>query len=133
MGINLKQLYGMTESSSACVYQPDGEANSETVGRPLASTEIRISDSGEIQLRGPQMFHGYYKNDEATGETIDEDGWLATGDAGFVDDRGHLRVIDRAKGREPSQRRHHVRAPVPREQAQVLPVHQGSGDPREGP
>ena len=97
MGINLKQLYGMTESSSACVYQPDGEANSETVGRPLASTEIRISDSGEIQLRGPQMFHGYYRNDKATGETIDGDGWLATGDAGFVDDRGHLRVIDRAK------------------------------------
>ena len=97
LGINLKQLYGMTESSSACVYQPDGEANSETVGRPLASTEIRISDSGEIQLRGPQMFHGYYKNDKATEETIDEDGWLATGDAGFVDDRGHLRVIDRAK------------------------------------
>ena len=97
IGINLKQLYGMTESSSACVYQPDGEANSETVGRPLASTEIRISETGEIQLRGPQMFHGYYKNDKATGETIDGDGWLATGDAGFVDDRGHLRVIDRAK------------------------------------
>ena len=97
IGINLKQLYGMTESSSACVYQPDGEANSETVGRPLASTEIRISETGEIQLRGPQMFHGYYKNDKATGETLDGDGWLATGDAGFVDDRGHLRVIDRAK------------------------------------
>ena len=97
IGINLKQLYGMTESSSACVYQPDGEANSVTVGRPLASTEIRISDSGEIQLRGPQMFHGYYRNEQATADTIDEDGWLATGDAGFVDDRGHLRVIDRAK------------------------------------
>ena len=97
MGINLKQLYGMTESTSACVYQPDGEANSETVGRPLRSTEIRISDTGEIQLRGPQMFHGYFKNEEATGDTLDEEGWLATGDAGFVDDRGHLRVIDRAK------------------------------------
>ena len=97
MGINLKQLYGMTETTSACVYQPDGEASSETVGRPLASTEIRISDSGEIQLRGPQMFHGYFKNDKATHETIDDEGWLATGDAGFVDDRGHLRVIDRAR------------------------------------
>ena len=97
IGINLKQLYGMTESSSACVYQPDGEANSETVGRPLPSTEIRISDAGEIQLRGPQMFHGYFKNEKATGETLDDEGWLATGDAGFVDDRGHLRVIDRAK------------------------------------
>ena len=97
MGLNLKQLYGMTETSSACVYQPDGEASSETVGRPLASTEIRISESGEILLRGPQMFHGYYKNEKATGETIDGEGWLASGDAGFVDDRGHLRVIDRAK------------------------------------
>ena len=67
------------------------------MGRPLASTEIRISETGEIQLRGPQMFHGYFKNDKATGETLDGDGWLATGDAGFVDDRGHLRVIDRAK------------------------------------
>ena len=97
IGVNLKQLYGMTETTSACVYQPDGEASSETVGRPLSSTEIRISDSGEIQLRGPQMFHGYFKNDKATHETIDDEGWLATGDAGFVDDRGHLRVIDRAR------------------------------------
>ena len=97
MGLNLKQLYGMTETSSACVYQPDGEASSETVGRPLASTEIRISESGEILLRGPQMFHGYYKNEKATSDTLDPDGWLATGDAGFLDDRGHLRVIDRAK------------------------------------
>ena len=97
MGLNLKQLYGMTETSSACVYQPDGEASSETVGRPLASTEIRISESGEILLRGPQMFHGYFKNEKATNDTLDTDGWLATGDAGFVDDRGHLRVIDRAK------------------------------------
>ena len=97
IGINLKQLYGMTETSSACVYQPDGEANSETVGRPLRSTQIRISDAGEIQLRGPQMFHGYFKNETATGDTLDEEGWLATGDAGFVDARGHLRVIDRAK------------------------------------
>ena len=97
MGLNLKQLYGMTETSSACVYQPDGEASSETVGRPLASTEVRISESGEILLRGPQMFHGYYKNEQATNDTVDPDGWLATGDAGFMDDRGHLRVIDRAK------------------------------------
>lgn len=97
MGLNLKQLYGMTESSSACVYQPDGEANSESVGRPLPSTEIRISDTGEIKLRGPQIFHSYYRNEEATRDTVDQEGWLATGDAGFIDEQGHLRVIDRAK------------------------------------
>ena len=97
IGINLKQLYGMTESSSACVYQPEGEANSETVGRALRITEVRISESGEILLRGPNIFKGYFKNEEATRRTLDSDGWLASGDAGFVDERGHLRVVDRAK------------------------------------
>ncbi|MEM7254866.1 MAG: AMP-binding protein [Pseudomonadota bacterium] len=97
LGINLKQLYGMTESSSACVYQPDGEANAETVGRPLSITEVKISDSGEIMLRGPNIFKGYFKNDEATAETIDADGWMASGDAGIMTDNGHLKVIDRAK------------------------------------
>lgn len=97
IGINLKQLYGMTESSSACVYQADGEANTETVGRALDITEIKISASGEILLRGPMVFSGYYKNEEATKETIDSDGWMATGDAGIVTDDGQLKVIDRAK------------------------------------
>ncbi|MBT6276591.1 MAG: AMP-binding protein [Chromatiales bacterium] len=97
MGINLKQLYGMTESSSACVYQADGEANTETVGRALDVTEIKISEGGEILLRGPMVFSGYYKNEEATKETVDADGWMATGDAGIITDDGQLKVIDRAK------------------------------------
>lgn len=97
IGINLKQLYGMTESSSACVYQADGEANAETVGRALDVTEVKISDSGEILLRGPMIFEGYFKNEAATRETIDTDGWMATGDAGIVTDDGQLKVIDRAK------------------------------------
>ncbi len=97
MGLNLKQLYGMTETTSACVYQPDGEASSETVGRPLPSTEVRISGDGEIRLRGPQVFRGYFRNEEATRGALDDEGWLATGDAGFFDDRGHLRVVDRAR------------------------------------
>ena len=97
IGINLKQLYGMTESSSACVYQADGQANTETVGRALDITEIKISDGGEILLRGPMVFVGYYKNDEATKETVDSDGWMATGDAGIVTDDGQLKVIDRAR------------------------------------
>ena len=97
VGINLKQLYGMTESSSACVYQADGEANTETVGRALDVTEVKISDSGEILLRGPMIFEGYFKNEEATRKAIDEDGWMATGDAGIVTGDGQLKVIDRAK------------------------------------
>jgi len=97
IGINLKQLYGMTESSSACVYQADGEANTETVGRALDNTEVRISDRGEILLRGPMVFKGYYKNEEATRSTIDAEGWMATGDAGIVTDDGQIKVIDRAK------------------------------------
>ncbi|NKC11739.1 MAG: AMP-binding protein [Gammaproteobacteria bacterium] len=97
VGLNLKQFYGMTESCSACVYQPEGEANSETVGRALDITQVKISEAGEILLRGPNIFAGYHKNEEATRNTIDADGWMASGDAGFVDDRGHIRVIDRAK------------------------------------
>ncbi len=97
IGINLKQLYGMTESSSACVYQADGQANTETVGRALDITEVKISDSGEILLRGPMVFVGYYKNDDATRETIDTEGWMATGDAGIMTDDSQLKVIDRAK------------------------------------
>ncbi len=97
LGINLKQLYGLTESSAACVYQPDGEASSETVGRPLPGIEVKIGDNGEILLRGRNIFKGYYKNDEATRQSVDDEGWLASGDAGFLDENGHLKVIDRAK------------------------------------
>ena len=86
----------MTESSSACVYQADGQANTETVGRALDITEVKISDSGEILLRGPMVFVGYYKNDDATRETIDTEGWMATGDAGIMTDDSQLKVIDRA-------------------------------------
>jgi long-chain acyl-CoA synthetase len=97
LGVNLKQLYGLTESTAACVFQPDGEADCETVGRALPGVEVRIADNGEILLRGKMVFRGYYKNDEATRSTIDPDGWLHSGDAGFVDRNGHLKVIDRAK------------------------------------
>jgi long-chain acyl-CoA synthetase len=97
LGINLKQLYGLTESTASCVFQPDGEANGDTVGRPLPGVEVKIADNGEILLRGKMVFHGYYKNEEATKGTIDQDGWLHSGDAGFIDRNGHLKVIDRAK------------------------------------
>ena len=97
LGIKLKQLYGLTESSAACCFQPDGEARSDTVGRPLTGVEIKIDDNGEILLKGDMNFKGYFKNEQATRETFVEDGWMKTGDAGFIDESGHLKVIDRAK------------------------------------
>jgi len=96
-GVNLKQLYGLTETSSVCTIQPDGEASAETMGRPVAGVEVKVGDNGEVLVRGPNVFAGYYKNEEATAGTKDPEGWLATGDAGFIDRFGHLKVIDRAK------------------------------------
>jgi len=96
-GVNLKQLYGLTESSAICTIQPDGEASAETMGRPIACVEVKVADNGEILVRGPNVFHGYYKNDEATASAKSTEGWLFTGDAGFLDRNGHLKVIDRAK------------------------------------
>ena len=96
IGINLKQLYGQTESSAYCTVQRDGDVRLDTVGLACPEVEIRIEE-GEIHCKGPGAFIGYYKNDEATAETITEDGWIKTGDAGIIDDSGHLKLIDRAK------------------------------------
>jgi long-chain acyl-CoA synthetase len=96
-GINLKQVYGATEASALISMQPGDEADPNTVGKPAPGVEIRIADNGEVQIKGPGMFVGYYKQDEATKETITDDGWLRTGDAGIIDPRGHLAIIDRAK------------------------------------
>jgi long-chain acyl-CoA synthetase len=96
LGINVKQLYGMTESSALIAIQKDGDVRLDTVGTPLPEVEIRISPEGEVQFRSPGVFLGYYKNPEATRETL-EDGWVHTGDAGFLDQEGHLKIIDRAK------------------------------------
>ena len=97
LGLNLKQLYGQTEASVFITLQPDGEVSSDTVGKPGPETEIKISDSGEVLFKGPGVFLKYFKNDEATAATKSPDGWVKTGDAGFIDNRGHLRIIDRAK------------------------------------
>ncbi|MEX2409138.1 MAG: AMP-binding protein, partial [Rhodovibrionaceae bacterium] len=97
IGVNLKQLYGSTEASVFITIQPDGEIRADTVGRPAPQVELRIDDSGEVYFNGPGVFQEYYKNAEATRETKTEDGWVKTGDAGFIDDEGHLRIIDRAK------------------------------------
>jgi long-chain acyl-CoA synthetase len=94
IGLNLKQVYGQTETSGICVVHPDGEVRSETVGRPTPGTRVRISESGEILVAGESVFLGYYKNPEATARALD-DGWLRTGDAGVLDGQGHLVMIDR--------------------------------------
>lgn len=97
LGINLKQLYGQTEASVYITLQPDGEIFPDTVGKPGPGVEIRIADTGEVQFTSPGVFDRYYKNDEATAETKTADGWVRTGDAGFIDGKGHLVIIDRAK------------------------------------
>ena len=98
LGINLKQLYGQTEASVFITVQPDGEVRSDTVGVPAPDTEVRIGVNGEVYYRSPGSFVEYYKNPEGTAETKDSEGWVATGDAGFIEkDTGHLRIIDRAK------------------------------------
>ena len=96
LGVNLKQLYGMTESCAYVSMQKDGDIDSESVGPPAPGVEIKISDSGEVMYKSPGNFIGYYKNPEGTAETM-VDGWLLSGDAGYMTERGHLKIIDRAK------------------------------------
>ena len=95
LGINLKQIYGQTETGVTCV-QRDDEVALGTVGTPFPNIHIKLSDEGEVLVSGPTVFLGYYKNPQATEETI-RDGWLYSGDAAFFDHNNHLVVIDRAK------------------------------------
>ncbi|GFE49081.1 long-chain-fatty-acid--CoA ligase [Roseobacter cerasinus] len=98
LGINLKQLYGQTEATVFITAQPDGEVRSDTVGVCCPGVELKIAENGEVFYRSPGVFVEYYKNAESTADTKDAEGWVATGDAGFVEeDTGHLRIIDRAK------------------------------------
>jgi long-chain acyl-CoA synthetase len=98
LGINLKQLYGQTEATVFITMQPDGEVRSDTVGVPAPGVELKIGDNGEVYYRSPGVFEYYYKNPESTADTKDAEGWVATGDAGFIEEgTGHLRIIDRAK------------------------------------
>ena len=96
-GVNLKQIYGATELCGVVALQPDAEADPNTVGRVCPGVGARIDERGEVLVQSAGMFQGYYKQPEATRDTLTADGWLRTGDAGFVDPRGHLVIIDRAK------------------------------------
>jgi long-chain acyl-CoA synthetase len=97
IGINLKQLYGSTETAVFVCLQPDHEARPDTVGVPIDGVEIRVADNGEVMVKSPGLLKGYYKNPAATAEVLTADGWYHTGDAGFLDANGHLKIIDRAK------------------------------------
>jgi long-chain acyl-CoA synthetase len=97
LGINLKQLYGSTETSVFVCVQPNGGVKPDTVGPPVAGVEIRLTDAGEILIRSPGLFREYYKSPDATREAKDAEGWFHTGDAGYFDAEGHLKIIDRAK------------------------------------
>jgi len=97
LGVNMKQLYGQTEASVFVTIHPNGEVYSDTVGKPVSQVELRIADSGEVLYRSPGVFKEYFKNPQATNDTKTADGWVHTGDAGYLDERGHLRIIDRAR------------------------------------
>ena len=96
LGVNLKQIYGQTETGGISVLHRDGDIKFQTVGTPSPETEVRVDETGEILVKSPAVFRGYYRNEEATAETL-VDGWLRSGDAGYFDEDGHLIVIDRAK------------------------------------
>lgn len=97
LGINLKQLYGSTETSVFVCVQENGGVKADTVGPPVKGVEIKLTDKGEILIRSPGLFREYYKAPEATRDAKDAEGWFRTGDAGYFDQSGHLKIIDRAK------------------------------------
>ena len=97
IGINLKQLYGSTETAVFVCLQPDNQARADTVGVPIKGVEIKVADNGEILVKSAGLLKGYYKNPAATAEVLTADGWYHTSDAGFLDASGHLKIIDRVK------------------------------------
>ncbi|AVO41483.1 AMP-dependent synthetase/ligase [Simplicispira suum] len=97
IGVNLKQLYGSTETAVFVCLQPDNQARADTVGVPIRGVEIKVADNGEILVKSAGLLKEYYKNPEATAEVLTADGWYRTSDAGFIDAHGHLKIIDRVK------------------------------------
>ncbi|PYN06515.1 MAG: long-chain fatty acid--CoA ligase [Candidatus Rokuibacteriota bacterium] len=97
LGINVKQLYGMTEASVFVTIQRDGDVRLDSVGTPIKDVELKISPEGEVLYRSPGIFQGYYKNEAATRQVMLEGGWMRSGDAGFLDAAGQLKIIDRAQ------------------------------------
>ena len=97
IGINLKQLYGSTETAVFVCLQPDHDVRADTVGVPCEGVEIKLADNGEILVKSPGLLKEYYKNPQATAEVLTSEGWYHTSDAGFIDASGQLKIIDRVK------------------------------------
>ncbi|MGC1174468.1 AMP-dependent synthetase/ligase [Polaromonas sp.] len=97
IGVNLKQLYGSTETAVFVCLQPDNQARADTVGVPIKGVQVKVADNGEILVKSAGLLKGYYKNPAATAEVLTADGWYHTSDAGFLDASGHLKIIDRVK------------------------------------
>jgi long-chain acyl-CoA synthetase len=97
IGVNLKQLYGSTETAVFVCLQPDDQVKADTCGVPCKGVELKVSDTGEVLVRSPGLLKEYYKNPDATAEVLTSDGWYHTSDAGFIDAQGHLKIIDRVK------------------------------------
>ncbi len=97
IGINLKQLYGQTETCAYVTLQPDRQIKFDSVGKAAPSVEVKLAENGEVLVRGPMVLKEYYKRPDATAESIDKEGYFHTGDAGVFDTEGHLKIIDRAK------------------------------------
>jgi long-chain acyl-CoA synthetase len=97
IGINLKQLYGSTETAVFVCLQPDDQARADTVGVPIEGVEIKVAENGEVLVRSRGLLKEYYRNPQATAEVLTADGWYHTSDAGFLDAQGHLKIIDRVK------------------------------------
>ena len=131
IGVNLKQLYGSTETCAYVCLQPDGGVKLDTVGQPAPGVEVRIADNGEVLVRGPMLLKEYYKRPDATAESIDADGYFHTGDAGLLRRRRPAQDHRPRQGRRQARERRDVRAQLHREQAQVLPAHQGGGGIRQ--
>jgi long-chain acyl-CoA synthetase len=97
IGLNLKQFYGSTETCAYVCLQPDGQIKFDTVGPPAPGVEVKISSTGEVLVKCASMLKEYYQRPQDTLEVFDEQGYFRTGDAGFFDADGHLKIIDRAK------------------------------------
>jgi len=97
IGINMKQLYGSTETAVFVCIQPDGQVKPDTVGPAVPGVELKFTPDRELVVRGPGLFREYYKNPQATAEVKDREGWFHTGDAGYFDADGHVKIIDRVK------------------------------------